>query len=516
MREKMLHLLEQCKMHCEKWLAHPRCKEIAAWYQARLAPRIEQFCVHFMAWVRSFNKNDPEVEFYPAALEILETPPSPIGRATASVIIVFFTIALLWAIIGSVDIIATAPGKIVPTGRTKIIQPLEAGVVQKINVQDGQAVKAGDVLIEIDSTINEAERNRLHEEYVTAELDVARLKAALASLEDPVSKFSPPEDASESQVATQKSLLLNQVDEIRAKLAGLDNQIAQNEGNRAAVASTIDKLTQSIPLLEERSKMHQYLSGKGYGSKIDTLTTQQDLVEHKQELEVQKSRLIEATAGVASLREQRKQAEAEFQHTNLDKLSEAEQKVASLHEQWLQASQKFRLQTLKSPVDGTVQQLAIHTEGGVVTPAETLMAIVPADSHIEIEAMVSNRDIGFVHDGQDVEVKVDTFNFTRYGMLHGKVISVSQDAIMRNKPDDKSEEKKQTGAENETSEPSGQELVYAARIALTQTQMNIDERMVNLTPGMAVTAEIKTGSRHIIGYLLSPLRKHTQQALHEQ
>ena len=163
-----------------------------------------------------------------------------------------------------------------------------------------------------------------------------------------------------------------------------------------------------------------------------------------------------------------------------------------------------------------MQQLAIHTEGGVVTPAQTLMAIVPADSRIEIEAMVSNRDIGFVTAGQEVEVKVDTFNFTRYGLLHGKVISVSQDAIMRSKPNDKSDEKKQTGAESESSEPQGQELVYAARIELTQTQMNIDGRMVNLTPGMATTAEIKTGSRRIISYLLSPLRKHTQQAMREQ
>src|SRR6202008_3411282 len=119
---------------------------------------------------------------------------------------------------------------------------------------------------------------------------------------------------------------------------------------------------------------------------------------------------------------------------NLDKLTEAEQKTTSLHEQWVQASRKFQLQTLKAPVDGTVQQLAVHTEGGVWTPAQALLAIVPADSHIEIEAMVSNRDIGFVHAGQEAEVKVDTFNFTRYGLLHGNVLGVSQDAIVRDKP----------------------------------------------------------------------------------
>jgi hemolysin D len=469
-----------------------------------------------MMWGQSFNKVDPEVEFYPAALEVLETPASPLGRAIGGTILLFFTIAVLWACIGSVDIIATAQGKVVPTGRTKIIQPLEAGVVRAIHVQDGQQVKQGDVLIEIDTTISESERNRLHKELLDAQLDVARIKAALSTEDDPEKAFVVPEGAAEAQITTQKSLLHDQINEIKAKLTALDRQIAQNEGNRAAVQSTIDKLHQSIPMLEQRAKMREELSTQGYGSKIETLNAQQDLVEHQQELQVQQGRLAEASAGVESLKAQRQQAEAEFRHTNLDKLAESEQKAASLQEQWVQASQKYRLQTLKAPVEGTVQQLAIHTEGGVVTPAQTLLAIVPADSRVEIEAMVSNRDIGFVKAGQEVEVKVDTFNFTRYGLLHGSVISVSQDAITREKPPDNSSDKKQIGAENETSEPQGQEWVYTARVALDQTQMDIDGKMVNITPGMAVTAEIKTGTRHIISYLLSPLHKHTQQAFREQ
>jgi hemolysin D len=465
--------------------------------------------------MRSFNPNDPEIEFYPAALEVLETPPSPVGRATAGVIILFFVLALAWSMLGSVDIIATAQGKIVPTGRTKIVQPLEAGVVRAIRVQDGQAVKAGDVLIEIDSTINASERDRLHAEYITAALDVARLKAALSQATDPLTEFSPPEEASASQIETQKTLLANQLGEIRARLTGLDRQIAQKGGNLAAVNATLDKLGKSIPMLQERARMHKYLSGKGYGSKLDTLTAQQDLVEHEQELKVQQGRLAEATEEVASLKEQRKQAEAEYRHTNLDKLTEAEQKAASVKEQWVQASQKFRLQTLKAPVDGTVQQLAVHTEGGVVTPAQTLMVVVPSGSHIEIEALVSNRDIGFVHAGEEAEVKVDTFSFTRYGLLRGSVISVSQDAIQRDRPQDKSPAKTQVGAESESSELEGQELVYTARISLEKTQMDIDGRLVSLAPGMAVTAEIKTGSRHIIDFILSPLLRHAHQAMRE-
>lgn len=458
---------------------------------------------------------DTETEFLPAALEIVETPPSPLGRIISKTIIYFFIFAFLWACIGSVDIITTAPGKIVSAGRTKVIQPLESGVVRSIHVQDGQAVKEGDVLIEIDSTINEAERDRLQKEYIEAALSAARLKSAL-NLDANATQFVAPEGASEQQVETQRNLLMNQIQEIRAKLDGLDQQIAQQRGNLSAVHANVNKITQSLPYLKKRADARRYLVDQGYGSKLDYLATQQDYVEHQQELQVQQGRLAEATATVASLEQQRKQAEAEYQHKNLDELTQTEQKASSLHQQLLQAAEKFRLQTLEAPVDGTVQQLAVHTEGGVVTPAQMLMSIVPIDSHVEIEAMISNRDIGFIRPGQDAAIKVDTFNFTQYGLLKGRVLTVSQDAIVREKPSNKSGDKQQVGAENDSSEPSGQELVYATRIALDQTQMAVDDRMVNLTAGMAITAEIKTGSRHIISYLLSPVKKHLHQALRER
>ena len=162
-----------------------------------------------------------------------------------------------------------------------------------------------------------------------------------------------------------------------------------------------------------------------------------------------------------------------------------------------------------------VQQLAVHTVGGVVTPAQSLLVVVPSDSQLEIEAMVSNRDIGFVHAGQDAEIKIDTFNFTRYGLLHGQVLSVSQDAIIRDRQQDRADDRT-PGAQNDTSEPKGQELIYSARISLDRTQMQIDDKLVNLSPGMAVTVEIKTGSRTILSYLLSPLLRYRQESLRER
>jgi len=153
--------------------------------------------------------------------------------------------------------------------------------------------------------------------------------------------------------------------------------------------------------------------------------------------------------------------------------------------------------------------------GGVVTPAQQLMMIVPTESRLEAEAMISNRDIGFVSAGQDAEIKIDTFNFTRYGLLHGKVTSVSQDAIVRDKPTDKTNASK-SGALSDSSEPEGQELLYSARVALDETQMQIEDKLVNLSPGMAVTVEIKTGKRRIIEYLMSPVLRYRHESLRER
>jgi hemolysin D len=311
--------------------------------------------------------------------------------------------------------------------------------------------------------------------------------------------------------------MVSQIEEFQAKLAGLDRQLAQNEANGAAVAATVEKLIVAIPLLRQRAEARKYLMEKEIGSRLQYLEVQQDLVEHEQELQVQQARLAEAKAGLGALVEQRRESESEFRRTNLGDLAQAEQKAASLQEELVKARQHAELQRLASPVDGTVQQLAVHTVGGVVTPAQQLMVIVPSDSHIEIEAMVSNRDIGFVRPGEKAEIKVDTFNFTRYGLLHGEVLTVSQDAIARDGPQDKTGgQKPNGGAQSESSEPKGQELVYAARISLDRAQMQIEDRMVNLSPGMAVTVEIKTGSRRVIEYLLSPLLRYKQAALRER
>jgi hemolysin D len=382
-------------------------------------------------------------------------------------------------------------------------------------VQDGQAVKAGDVLVELDPTVNAAERDHLQNDLLAEQLNAARLRAALAAVGDLEADFVAPAGADPVLVGTQRQLLLNQVNEHRAKIASLARQQAQKEAEQDTIGATIHKLEATIPVVQQRVDIRKTLMERELTSKITYFEILQLLVEQQEELSVQKSHLNEAAAAVAAIRETRGQAVAEYRKSLSDELAKAEQKANGLTQDLIKAERKTTLQRLAAPVDGVVQQLAIHTVGGVVTPAQALLVIVPNDSRLEIEAMVSNRDIGFIHTGQEAQIKIDTFNFTRYGLLHGEVLSVSQDAIIRDQPQDRSGDRRQ-GAQNDSSEPKGQELNYGARISLDRTKMQVEERMVDLSPGMAVTVEIKTGTRTILSYVLSPLLRYQKEVLRER
>ncbi|PPU94417.1 HlyD family type I secretion periplasmic adaptor subunit, partial [Xanthomonas hyacinthi] len=184
---------------------------------------------------------------------------------------------------------------------------------------------------------------------------------------------------------------------------------------------------------------------------------------------------------------------ADFRQQTLDQLREAEQKIAQGTPELAKAGQRDRLMTLRAPVDGTVQQLAVHTVGGVVTPAQQLLAVVPQEA-LEVEATVLNKDIGFVRPGQPVTVKIESFPYTRYGYLTGKVVSVSHDAA----------------------QDENQGLVFPARIRLDGSTLAIDGVVVSMSAGMTLSAEIKTGKRRVIDYLLSPLKQHGGEALRER
>jgi hemolysin D len=456
-----------------------------------------------------------ETAFLPAALEIVETPASPVGRAVAATIIAIFCFSMGWASFSQIDIVASASGKIVPAEGTKVIQPFEMGIVRAIHVHDGQKVRAGDVLVELDPTINQSDRNHNRSDLIASQLEIARLKAGLADVKNPVDAFHPPADATPDQIDMQHDYLLKQTAEYRAKIEALDRQIDQKQAERDTIQATVAKLSAVVPIVQQRVDIRRVSSEQEYTSKFQYLEMLQLLVEQQQELLVQRSKLHETDANVAALTESRTQAAAEFQRTLYGQLAEAERKADGLKYDVAKNEQKINAQYLTSPIDGTIQQLAVHTIGGVVSPAQVLLSVVPTESRLEIEAMILNRDIGFIHPKQQAEIKVDTFSFTKYGLLHGEVLSVSQDAIVRDKSADRASEKS-PGAESTSSEPKGQDLSFSARVSLDRSQMQIDDRLINLTPGMAVTVEIKTGSRSLLGYLLSPVMKYGHDSLRER
>jgi hemolysin D len=459
-----------------------------------------------------------ELEFLPAALEVVETPASPTGRALGAALIAFFVIGVIWATFGHIDIVATAQGKIVPVGRVKTIQPLETGMVTAIHVRDGHQVQEGQVLIEFDRTASTAERNRIRHDLMRAQLDFARLTSLRIALDTGSSPgdIAAPPGAPPGELARTRAGMTAQWEQQVAKMASLSQQIEQKSAEAEQLKAVLAKLKAGLPILEETAVLREKAMGIGYGNRIAHLEAQLRLTDQRGELVVQERRAVELIAARQALESQREQTRAEYVRAVMTELAEVEPKAAQFAEDLVKAEKRMHDQILRAPIAGTVQQLALHTIGGVVTPAQPLMIVVPEGGGVEVEAMIPNKDIGFVHDGDTVEIKIDTFNFTKYGLLHGKVLNVSQDALVREKPAAQSNAEKQSGQSTRSSEPSGQELLYAARVSLDRTSMQIDERLVNLAPGMAVTVEIRTGQRRIIEYLLSPLLRYKQESLRER
>jgi hemolysin D len=228
-------------------------------------------------------RTNDELAFLPAALEILETPPSPVGQVLAYMVIAIFCIGLGWATFGTVDIVAVAPGKIIPSGRTKVIQPFETGVLRAINVHDGQSVKIGDTLVELDPTMAGAELGHLKSDLMAARLEAARLRAAIVGNTDPTIDFQPPEGATPDAVEMHRRLLASQTAEQQAKIQEIKRQETQKEAERETIGATINKLGETIPLLQERVNIRKHLTERELGSKLLYLTDLQELVGQQQD-----------------------------------------------------------------------------------------------------------------------------------------------------------------------------------------------------------------------------------------
>ena len=408
-----------------------------------------------------------EAEFLPASLSLQEMPASPSLRWTGRVLTTLVVCALLWSVLGKVDIIVNATGKIIPSARTKTIGSIDVASVRALYVTEGQTVRAGDLLIELDTSIQDAEHDKAKGEAAAAALVAARSQAMIEAVERLRAPSLPPvAGVPQPQWEAARMHLQGQYRDFRARLAQIDHSIAQHAA--------------ALPLASSQAEDYKVLA------------QQRDVAPHAW-LDKERAR-VELQGRLADARSQRAALIAQTRREALDALAEGRRIATASTQDARRAREHGRLLRLLAPVDGTVQQLAVHTVGGVVPAAQPLMQIVPRTDSMEVEAFIENRDVAFVHEGQPAAVKMEPFDYTRYGTVPATVRQISSDAMQ--------DEKKG--------------LLYSVKIALQENSIMVDGKRMPLSAGMAADVEIRTGERRIISYVMSPLVQHRREALHER
>lgn len=447
----------------------------------------------------------PEQDFLPAVLELLEKPPSPAGRWILWSILLVFAAAVVWAVYGRVDIVAVAHGKIIPAGSIKAVQPAQLGIVRNLYVTEGQRVTAGEPLIELDPTVNDADRERLAGQVDSASSERERLRYFTGVIE----QGRTPESRDESMMAVspgfnssilgdrgglQGRILLDQWTEYLAVRMRAEGELAANDAEQDAGRAGLEKLSSMLPLVTERAAAMKKLVERDLVPRLQWNEVEQQRIEMEHEIEILKHRQRQLAANAGKIQQDLKIQLARMRKAVHTRIAELDVELSGLEQELVKAATLTSRQRLSSPVNGTVHQVAVHTIGGVVKPAEPLMWIVPDDTELEVEAWINNRDIGFVRTDAAVVVKVETFPFTRYGTLAGRLAGISHDAV--------------------SDETHG--LVYKARILLKKSTIKVNGQPVRLEPGMAVTAEVRTGDRRLVEFLMSPLLRYRDEFARER
>ncbi|MCF2135204.1 MULTISPECIES: HlyD family type I secretion periplasmic adaptor subunit [Mycetohabitans] len=435
-----------------------------------------------------------ERAFLPAHLELTETPAHPLPWWTMRILMVLGLLAVVIALVGRLDIVAVAPGKLIPKEKVKKIQPALTGVVRQILVRDGQRVQAGQLLMELDTTQAAADADKARLSRIDAALTAERSRALLLAQ----AQGKPPtvgrvEGASDEQQHEAQHLAEGFYNEYRDRLSGAQAELMKREAQQATARRQIAKLAATAPLARQQANDYRTLASDKYVAKTEYLDKEQTALSLEHELAAQRSRTRELNAAIAQQLAEIAAISSQFRRQQLDWLDKATQQLAQSRNDETKAETRQKLLSLTAPVAGTVQQLRIHTLGGVATAASPVMEIVP-DDVLEVEASIENKDIGFVKVGQPATVKVEAFPYTRYGFLKGTVEAVSNDAVLDRR----------------------RGLTFVARIRIETNRIRANDTWINLSPGMAVTAEIKTGQRSVAHYFLDPVARTAQEGLRER
>jgi hemolysin D len=452
-----------------------------------------------MAWAERDAHAPPlrtihEAEFLPAHLELMETPLHPAPLWAIRIIVALVLLVLLIAMLGKLDIVVVAKGELIPDTNVKVVQPAMTGVVRAIHVHDGQQVVVGQALVDLDPKQAEADTATAHDHRVRAALAMARAQALLSGVAagrlPPLARVADATALDQQQAA---DLVMQVWRAYVDKRQGARDELSARQADLASTQEEIAKLESTAPLAQQEAEAYRILVAKKDVARTDYLDHEQTAQNQSHELAAQRGHALQLMATIRQQKADLAGVTAGFlrdERIELDK--DIQDFVASRNEE-IKSSTREALMSLKAPVAGTVQQLAIHTLGGVVTTAQALMEIVPKDA-LRVKATIENRDVGFVRQGQPVVVKIAAFPYTHYGYLTGTVVELANDAA----------KDKKRGS------------VFVAYVRLSSNRMRIDQRWVTLTPGMAVSAEITTGRRRVISYFLGPLLQNAQESLHER
>ncbi|MDA5544288.1 HlyD family type I secretion periplasmic adaptor subunit [Yersinia rochesterensis] len=433
-----------------------------------------------------------EYDFLPAYLDIVERPVAPLARRTAWFLTLTLLLVLIWSIVGELDIHASANGKVIVSEHSKVIQPFEPGVVAAIKVRDGDRVEAGQVLIELNPIGIDAEVSNINQQLMHRSLEAARMTALLT--DDPLTSFIYPPNSPDNLVAAANALLAKENDEVNAELTRQSSEQAVNQAYIQAGGANVVHQQDLMKNIYQRLQALRTLAKSKSIAEIEVLIQEREWLNAKAEA----SRLQNEQAVLQAKKHHLKQTQlhylAEKKRSYQEQLNKAHEVINQLQQERVKLVEKQRQQTLRAPVAGVIQQSTVHTLGGVVTSAQPLMVLVPENYQLELDVMILNKDIGFVHPGQAVEAKIDSFPYTRFGTLSGEVKHISRDAM----------------------EDQQQGLVFPARVRLNSDTLTVEGKPVRLSAGMAVSVEIKTGRRRVIDYLLSPLQQYQSEAMRER
>lgn len=451
-------------------------------------------------------------EFLPAALEIIETPASPVRIAFIVFICAAFSAVIAWSYFGLIDIHAVAQGRIQPSGRSKVVQPLEPGRVVRILVENGSRVNVGDALVELDPTETGADREALARDVAALEAEIARRRVAIEAAQtqkpEPADIRFPPSTV-EVLRSRETGLLKAEIRSLVSSLESLRAQLAERQAQQDRLSGSVKAREKLVAVLHERVDMREKLNAKQYGSRAAVIDALQERDKEAALLATERGQVLEAAAAIRSLQSKLVETVSSFVTEQTQKLAEAERKLDRTLQDLVKARTKNERTLLRAPIAGTVQQLTLTTVGQVVTSGQSVLTIVPFEGNLEIEALVLNQDIGFVEPGQPVVVKVESFPFTRYGTLDGTVVKVSRDAVDEKEATGLSDPNAATRPQPSVSPSAArtQNLVFPATVALKSQTIDIEGKQIPLSAGMMVAVEIKTGTRRAIDYVLSPLRE---------